>query len=160
MYYQFCGLWEKHVWLSFLFNLMCSKLKVILHNNNHSVTTVVLFSRYSLTDSKNHLCLISFKTVRVNKVCSRRTESLRFYFFLYSFVLNIFQYHKCLKSSALHVDIIHVGLHVGCPFLWKRVNSLVKLVNKILMDIGVVVLALLPANRYGKADGHIFQRHY
>lgn len=58
------------------------------------------------------------------------------------------------------MDIIHVGLHMGCPFLLKRVNSLVKPVNKNLMDIGVVVLALLPANRYGKADGHISQRHY
>jgi len=74
---------------------------------------------------------------------------------LYSFVLNIFQY-----SSAQHVDIIHVGLHVGCPLLLKRVNSLVKLVNKNLMDIAVVILALLPANKCGKADVHISQRHY
>lgn len=79
---------------------------------------------------------------------------------LCSFVLNIFQYIKYLKSSAQHVDRIHVGLHVGCPLLLKRVNSLVKLANKNLMDIGVVVLAFIPANRCGKADGHISQRHY
>jgi len=52
------------------------------------------------------------------------------------------------------------GLHAGCPFLLKRVNNLVKLVNKNLIDIGVVVLALLPANRCGKANGHLSQRHY
>jgi hypothetical protein len=33
------------------------------------------------------------------------------------------------------------------PILIKRVNSLVKLGSKSLMEIGVVVLALLPANR-------------
>ena len=83
----------------------------------------------------------------------RRSRSL--IFFLYGFVLNIFQFNNFLKCSAQHVD-----LHMGFPLLFKLVNSLVKLVNKNLMHIGVVVLSLLPANRYGKADGHISQRNY
>jgi hypothetical protein len=80
--------------------------------------------------------------------------------FLYSFVPNILQYNKYLKSSAQHVDIIYEGLHVGRQFLLKHVNRLVKRVNKNLMDIGVGVVTLLRANRYGKADGYISQRHY
>lgn len=81
--------------------------------------------------------------------------------FLYRFfVLNIFQYNKCLKISAQDVGIIHIGLHAGLPLLLKRVSSIVELVSKKLMDIVVVILALLPADRYGKADGHISQRHY
>jgi hypothetical protein len=38
---------------------------------------------------------------------------------------------------------MYVHLHVEWAFLLKRVSSLVKLVNKNLMDIGMVVLDLL-----------------